>query len=825
MEEPQRQQDRPPVAPLKVPPRATRSVSFSHSVFSPSPSPFPPSSFPSPSPTPRPRPRPPEAPAWFLLLVFHTLPLYVAHSWLSAHSSSSSPSTTVIFAFLVLLASSISFALLQEKQARTLRRSSIATSQWILLAANGLLLALSVFLKLEAVRSCGPLIAILGHYAGSVLGRLVLGKNAKRKTLRGVLLTVLGLVLLSQGWTVESCSPLAIKDRLRILMPPSSGKVAAAETSRSSCGNRPVWKPILSGLLSYVVQLVSTRTSLRMITKKRVHGLSSICATLLILPLALLQLESFFVAHASALWPAGSMLVLGLARSIMGDFYFEDRLQMPAGTSRHLFITFSCACLLELVFGLDISPLGFLACSAIFFFAVRESSGTSPSFTWDSIAEKEASESFVKGPLRYIAADRKSRKIAFFLAMNATFMVVEFVSGFMSNSLGLVSDACHMLFDCAALGIGLYASYISKLQPNAVFGYGYGRFEVLSGYANAVLLVLVGSLIVLESIERILDPPEISTEKLLLVSVGGLLVNLVGLVFFHDEHHHAHHPHSHGQHHCDHGHSQKKLSRELSIKLEVEEEHHYHHMDSSQEHHQEHQHSTDTGHEHHSSHHSHDDHNHEDGDKQHSPGSETPDQSRHEETCSHHHHHHRHEANHVHNHLDGHHQHDHRKEEDEQHENEHDHHHHHHHHHIDHNMRGIFLHVLADTLGSVGVVISTVLIQYKGWMLTDPACSIFISAMIIVSAVPLLTNSAEILLQRTPRSVEKRLHEALERIRHVEGVAGFERMHVWSCTNSEIVGSLHLHAYTADKNGVRDKVARLLNKAGITDLTVQVESI
>ncbi|CAH2079932.1 unnamed protein product [Thlaspi arvense] len=45
-------------------------------------------------------------------------------------------------------------------------------------------------------------------------------------------------------------------------------------------------------------------------------------------------------------------------------------------------------------------------------------------------------------------------------------MVVEFVAGFMSNSLGLISDACHMLFDCAALAIGLYASYISRLPAN-----------------------------------------------------------------------------------------------------------------------------------------------------------------------------------------------------------------------------------------------------------------------------------------------------------------------------------------------------------------------
>ena len=83
---------------------------------------------------------------------------------------------------------------------------------------------------------------------------------------------------------------------------------------------------------------------------------------------------------------------------------------------------------------------------------------------------------------------------------------------------------------------------------------------------------------------------------------------------------------------------------------------------------------------------------------------------------------------------------------------------------------GIFLHVLADTLGSVGVVISTLLIKYKGWVISDPvptcltpppasapgllpthiamggmqACSIFISLLIVSSVIPLLRNSAEV---------------------------------------------------------------------------------
>ncbi|CAN0857552.1 Metal tolerance protein 8 [Linum grandiflorum] len=288
-------------------------------------------------------------------------------------------------------------------------------------------------------------------------------------------------------------------------------------------------------------------------------------------------------------------------------------------------------------------------------------------------------------------------------------MVVEFVAGFMSNSLGLISDACHMLFDCAALAIGLYASYIARLPANDQYNYGRGRFEVLSGYVNAVFLVLVGALIVLESFERILDPQEISTNSLLVVSVGGLVVNIVGLIFFHEEHHHAH-----------------------DSKIEPEPE----------------------------------------------KISAEPEPEKH------------------------------------------------HHHHVDHNMEGIFLHVLADTMGSVGVVISTLLIKYKGWLVADPASSIFISALIISSVIPLLRNSAEILLQRVPRTHEKDVKKALNDVRRIEGVHGIQTFHIWSFTNTDVVGTLHLHvSEDTDRTSLKKKVVQRFQDCGVKDLTIQVECI
>lgn len=80
-------------------------------------------------------------------------------------------------------------------------------------------------------------------------------------------------------------------------------------------------------------------------------------------------------------------------------------------------------------------------------------------------------------------------------------------------------------------------------------------------------------------------------------------------------------------------------------------------------------------------------------------------------------------------------------------------------------LTGVFLHVLADTLGSVGVIISTILIRQFGWLIADPICSLFIATLIFLSVIPLLKDACEVLLLRTPPENEKDLNGALEKVR------------------------------------------------------------
>lgn len=77
---------------------------------------------------------------------------------------------------------------------------------------------------------------------------------------------------------------------------------------------------------------------------------------------------------------------------------------------------------------------------------------------------------------------------------------------------------------------------------------------------------------------------------------------------------------------------------------------------------------------------------------------------------------------------------------------------------------GVYLHVLADTLGSVGVIISTILIRQFGWLIADPICSLFIATLIFLSVIPLLKDACEVLLLRTPPENEKDLNSALEKV-------------------------------------------------------------
>uniref|UniRef100_A0A671SXZ7 Zinc transporter n=1 Tax=Sinocyclocheilus anshuiensis TaxID=1608454 RepID=A0A671SXZ7_9TELE len=282
---------------------------------------------------------------------------------------------------------------------------------------------------------------------------------------------------------------------------------------------------------------------------------------------------------------------------------------------------------------------------------------------------------FIKDSLKQILEEYDSRQIFYFLCLNLAFTFVELFYGVWTNSLGLISDGFHMLFDCSALVLGLFAALMTRWKATRIYSYGYGRVEILSGFINGLFLMVIAFFVFVESVTRLIDPPNINTDMLTVCTADG--------------------EHSHGGH----GHTGMNA-----------------------------------------------------------------------------------------------------------------------------NMRGVYLHVLADTLGSVGVIISTILIRQFGWLIADPICSLFIATLIFLSVIPLLKDACEVLLLRTPPQHEKDLNFALEKIQKIEGVLSYRDPHFWRHSASVIAGTIHLQLMSdVVEQRVIQQVSAVLKDAGVNNLTIQLE--
>ena len=140
-------------------------------------------------------------------------------------------------------------------------------------------------------------------------------------------------------------------------------------------------------------------------------------------------------------------------------------------------------------------------------------------------------------------------------------------------------------------------------------------------------------------------------------------------------------------------------------------------------------------------------------------------------------------------------------------------------------MHGIFLHVMADTLGSVAVVISTILIHFYGWSGFDPLASCLIAILIFASAIPLVTSSARTLLLTIPEDTEYDLREALAGLSSLRGVVGYAVPKFWleEGEDRKVLGVIHVIAGKgADFEDVKARAIAFL-KSRHMDVVVQVE--
>jgi cobalt-zinc-cadmium efflux system protein len=263
--------------------------------------------------------------------------------------------------------------------------------------------------------------------------------------------------------------------------------------------------------------------------------------------------------------------------------------------------------------------------------------------------------------------------------MTSVFMVVEFVGGYLANSLALMADAGHMLNDVAALALTYFALWFSRRPATAAKTFGYLRMEILAALVNGATLLLIAGVILWHAYERLMQPPSVEGPLMLVVATGGLIVNVIAALLLH-------------------------ASSSHNI-----------------------------------------------------------------------------------------------------------------------NMRGAYLHVLGDLLGSVGAISAALIILFTGWYLADPLISVFVALLIVVGAWRLVRESVDILLEAVPKHIDMgAVYASIQALEEVEEV---HDLHVWTLTSGFLAMSGHVVIRDpARYKDTLEAVHQLMHdRFDISHVTVQVE--
>lgn len=159
----------------------------------------------------------------------------------------------------------------------------------------------------------------------------------------------------------------------------------------------------------------------------------------------------------------------------------------------------------------------------------------------------------------------------------------------------------------------------------------------------------------------------------------------------------------------------------------------------------------------------------------------------------------------------------------------------HKHAHDDLNLRGAFLHVIADAASSVGIILAALAVHFLHWLWADAAVSLFVAGLTCVSAIPLARESLEILMEYAPRSIEPAKVEVV--LKSFAAVSQVEKLHIWTITSGQAALCAHLtvESLNAEERdrlvkqlqarldwefGIRESVLQLTNRTAIEPVTL-----
>ena len=140
------------------------------------------------------------------------------------------------------------------------------------------------------------------------------------------------------------------------------------------------------------------------------------------------------------------------------------------------------------------------------------------------------------------------------------------------------------------------------------------------------------------------------------------------------------------------------------------------------------------------------------------------------------------------------------------------------------NISAAALHVLGDLLSSVAAIVAAVIILWTGWLPIDPLLSLFVSALIVKSAVSLVRRSAHILMEGSPEWLDQgELRRTLEQ--RIPAIRDVHHVHTWSVGPHETLLTMHAQVNGAADQAMvlKDVKALLAEKFGITHTTIQIE--
>lgn len=139
------------------------------------------------------------------------------------------------------------------------------------------------------------------------------------------------------------------------------------------------------------------------------------------------------------------------------------------------------------------------------------------------------------------------------------------------------------------------------------------------------------------------------------------------------------------------------------------------------------------------------------------------------------------------------------------------------------NVRGAFLHMLADTLVSIGVVISGIVIYYTGWNIVDPIVSLIIAAVILISTWDLLSDSLRLAVDGIPEGVDKK--EIEQELLENEHVSEVHHVHIWAISTTETALTAHVVVDDlANWPQVSHQLKHELSEHGIAHATLEPET-